>query len=131
MFRRSFPEEGPLFYEPTDWSPTFAQLSAQGYGSEHEITLKNLTTGRLERLSFKIVGATESPVTTVKWIWGKIATTDAYDTCLTFDYFDGQLVKIVAANTPKSLPVEVMRARTKRIRYPAEITTYDIFSPAE
>ncbi|MBR5389101.1 hypothetical protein IK146_00880 [Candidatus Saccharibacteria bacterium] len=129
--RRSFPEKEPIHYECVDWTPTFTQLKAEGYGSKHEITLKNVVTGELERMTFEIVGASESPVTTTKWIWGKVITDDGYDTDLTFDYVDGELVQIIAAATPKSAPVEVVKERTKLIRYPAEITTFDIFSPVE
>lgn len=128
--RRSFPETKPVYYECIDErKPTFARLNECGYGSIHDITLRNKATNELERMTFEIVGATESPVTTVKWIWGKVVTDDDYDTALTFDYVDGELVQIIAATTPKSLPVEVMNERTKRIRYPAEVTTYDIFTP--
>ena len=132
--RRSFPETEPIYYECVDErKPTFAQFNEQGYGSIHEITLRNKKTNELERMTFKIVGATESPVTTVKWIWGEVSTDDDYDTALTFDYLDGELVQIIAATTPKSLPVEMMNERTKRTRYAAEVTIYDIFTqnPAE
>ena len=129
--RKSFPEEGPVIYECVDWTPSFAQLNKCGYGSVHEITLKNKATGEFEHLTFEIVEAHESPITTVKWISGKIVTDDEYDTNLTFDYLDGKLVKVLAATTPKSLAIEVMAKRTERISYPAEITTFDIFSPVD
>ena len=131
MLRQSFPEEQPIFYECFDWTPTFVQLKAEGFGSKHEITLKNVATGDFERMTFEITGFTESPITTCKWIWGKIVTCDEYDTDITFDYFDGKLVRVIAAASPKSAPIEVTNIRTKDIRYPAEITTFDIFSSVD
>ncbi len=129
VIRRHFPEDmNLLYYELTDRSPSFKMLK-DSIGRLQTITLKNLETGELETLEFTITGATESPITTTKWIWGPITTNDSYPTDLIFDYVDGNLVAVKASVTPKSLPVEQCAARTKNVRYPAELTTHDIFSP--
>ena len=131
-FRRSFTDDIRLYhYSPADFTPTFQYLYAHREDKAISMVLNNLDPGKPEKLEFHIVGATESPVTTVKWIWGKLHFDGPYDYDLTFDYLDGKLVQIIAANSPKSLPVEEMAKRTQKVRYPAEVTAYDIFSPTE
>lgn len=127
--RRTFPEDAKLlYYDPVNWKPSFQEL----YNRRSEnitITLKNRQSGEMEIIEFQIVGATESPVTTVKWIWGSINLDDNQDEFhITFDYYDGLLQNIVVAPSPKSAPVEITAKRTKKIRYPAEITAFDIFN---
>ena len=132
MTRRTFPDDLKIYhYSPIDRIPTFQYLYAHRDDEAISVVLKNLDTGEPEKLEFHITGASESPITTVKWIWGKLHTDSHYDYSLTFDYMDGKLVDIYAAAEPKSVPVEVTNKRTKKIRYPAEITTFDIFSPVE
>ena len=130
MTRRAFPDDVKTYhYSPIDRIPTFQYLYAHRDDEAISVVLKNLDTGEPEKLEFHITGASESPITTVKWIWGKLHTDSPYDYSLTFDYMDGKLVDIYAAAEPKSVLVEVTSKRTKKIRYPAEITTFDIFSP--
>ena len=130
MIRRSFPDdEKKYYYGPIDRIPTFQYLYEHRNDETISFVLENLDTGKPELLEFHIVGASESPITTVKWIWGKLHTDSEQEFSLTFDYMDGQLVDIFAAAEPKSLPIDVMNRRTKKVRYPAEVTTYDIFSP--
>ena len=132
MIRRAFPDDEKKYhYGPVDRIPTFQYLYAHRDDAAISFVLENLETGKPEQLEFHIVGASESPITTVKWIWGKLHVDNTQEFNLTFDYIDGKLVDIFAAAEPKSLPIDVMNKRTKKIRYPAEITTYDIFSPVE
>ena len=130
--RRTFPDDVKFYhYSPAGFTPTFRYLYEHRQDETISMVLNNLDTGEPERLEFNIVGANESPVTTVKWIWGKLHFDGPYQYDLTFDYMDGKLVQIIAANAPKSLPVEEMAKRTEKVRYPAEVTVYDIFSPTE
>ncbi|MBR4458134.1 MAG: hypothetical protein IKS31_04150 [Clostridia bacterium] len=128
VLRRHFPEDmGLLYYEPTDRRPAFEALR-NSVGEPQTITLRNCDTGKLETLEFSITGATESPITTVKWIWGPIATDDSYRTELIFDYLDGKLVAVKASTTARSVPVEKTAERSAKIGCAAELTRYDIFS---
>ena len=128
MIRRRFPEDQKmLHYDPVDWVPTFQGL----YNRQNEditIVLRNRESGGLEQIEFHIVGATESPITTVKWIWGEMRLDEDQDYCtITFDYFEGRLVDIVAAPSPKPLPFDAMAKLVSKASYPAEVTSlFDI-----
>ena len=129
VIRKSFPEDQiPIHYNATDWKPKFEELRSHSSEETLSITLENQSTGALEMIEFRIAGAAESPITTTKWIWGRILSEGPILYDLVFDYVDGQLIHITVYSSAKSAPPEVTAKRAKEVRYAAEITNYDIFS---
>lgn len=126
--RRHFPETSRITYSTDGITATFQSLA--GSHGPNRLTLKNLATGEPEILEFTIVGQFESLASSLKWVWGKLTTDDSYESDLTFDFRNGQLTGIFAAATPKTLPLEKCAERTRGVQYAAQLTTYDIFSPA-
>ena len=98
------------------------------YGERRTIVLRNVETGQLEKINYRLSGALKSHhPDEYAFIFGQVESDD-YPGCLVFNFNeDGSLGKITLSFCGKSPNVVEFTEMTKGIKYPAEVTAIDPF----
>ena len=98
------------------------------YGRNDRITLRNKTTGELERITYKLIGAIPFIYRSgYQSFWGKIRSRDRY-CCLVFNFtLDGTLDTITASFCSERPTVSEFKQMNEKITYAARITAVGDF----
>ena len=98
------------------------------YGKIDSITLRNKTTGELERIKYELIGAIPFVYRSgYQSFWGKIESKDRY-CCLVFNFtLSGTLEKITASFCGKSPTDSEFQKINKKVKYAAQVTAVGDF----
>ena len=100
------------------------------YGKKGSIILRNVHTGELEQINYRLVGA--MPFITrsgYQSFWGEIQPKEC-NCCLAFDFaLDGRLQSITASFCGKSPSSSELDKMNEKITYGAQITAVGDFGP--
>ena len=115
-----------LKYEPYNEVPGCEDFV---YGTEKSIVLRNIDTGKLERLDYVLCGAIPAIYRLgYQEYWGEIKVDDGITCYLAFCYdVNGNLEKIHASFAGKSPSDEEFQKANEKITYAAQISTMEPF----
>lgn len=113
-----------ILYEKYDELPSYRDYK---YGERRSIVLRNVSTGKLEKITYTLCGGVPQLIDTKSYIryWGEIEAQGAY-CCLCFNFdHEGNCYKIHASFCGRSPSPEEFMEKTKNCTYGAASTSIE------